>query len=306
MIRETRDLTARLRAVVAVLGRQVKAAEQIGISQAALSNYVRGAKNPPQDVLERLAEKANVRLEWLMEGHGPFFEGEQAPPPDLDGATLSPGALVDLLDQHLKAHPDSAGLLVAGLRRAGVKVPNDAERHAVADDPQAHQDGQRPRGLLRHPHGGTVVPADDYENLVPALKDQYVPLLGPVAAGLAFQWNEEDFPPKTADRYVRVRGEAPGGFAMQVMGHSMEPELSDGAIVLFGGRIQLADTEPHGRPALAIYEDDGGKLRYAVRMTSAAKKTVRMNPLNARSYRDLQIPRHRLHALYAIIGPVMP
>ncbi len=307
MAEETYNLVARLRAVVAVLGRQVKAARRIGISQAALSNYVRGATVPPRDVLERLAKAANVRLEWLLEGRGPFFEGEEVAAGSLDGADLSSGRLVDLLHEHLKKHPDAAGLVLAELRRAGAGRAQDAAKRAAASqDTEAPEDGDPPARRLRHPHGGEVVPASDYENLLPDLKDQYVPILGPVAAGLAFQWNEKGFPPKTADRYVRVKGEAPGGFAMQVDGKSMEPELPNGSIALFGGRIQPDDTEPHSRPALAVYEDDGGKIRYAVRMISVSKDTVRMSPLNAGSYRDLEIPRQQLHALYTVIGPITP
>lgn len=307
MAKETGNFAARLRAVVAVLGRQVKAARQIGISQAALSNYVRGATTPPRDVLQRLAREANVRLGWLLEGRGPFFEGEEVAAGSLDGANLSSGRLVDLLHEHLKKQPDAAGLVLAELRRAGAGRAQDAAmRAAASQDTEAPEDGDPPARRLRHPHGGAVVPAGDYENLLPDLRDQYVPIVGPVAAGLAFQWNEEDFPPETADRYVRVEGEAPGGFAMQVEGRSMEPELPDGSIALFGGRIQLDDEQTHGRPALAVYEDNGAKLRYAVKMISADKTTVRMSPLNAKSYRDLEIPRERLHALYAVIGPITP
>jgi len=187
--------------------------------------------------------------------------------------------------------PDQEGLLTSGIGRAS--------QQSLPADRQAHR-------AVRPVRGALVVPAEDYENMLPYLRDEFVPIIGSVAAGPGFSWNEYDFPPEAADRYVQVKGEAPGGFAMQVEGRSMEPELPDGCIALFGGRIQLDDKEPHGRPALAVYEDNSGKLRYAVKMISADKTTVRMSPLNAKSYRDLEIPRERLHALYAVIGPITP
>jgi len=297
---ETTPLAARLRAVVAVLGKQVKVARQIGVSQAALSNYARGAKHPPPDVLKHLAAKANVRLEWLREGRGPFFEGETVSGGDRDAAALTDGALVDLLHRHLSAHPDFAELVVAELRRAGAGVGHDGGGRPAAPPGDEH----RPGMSLRRPQGGAVVPANDYENMLPELRDQFAPIIGSVAAGLAFQWNESDFPPKTAGEYVRVRGEAPGGFAMWVEGESMEPELRNGSIALFGGRIQPDDEETQGKPALVVYEDDSARLRYAVKMISAGKTTVRMSPLNATAFPDMEIPRQHLHALYAVIGPV--
>lgn len=54
---------------------QVDFANFLNINPVTLSNYERGKRFPEQPILDRLREKTNVNLNWLISGgNGAFFE----------------------------------------------------------------------------------------------------------------------------------------------------------------------------------------------------------------------------------------
>lgn len=87
-------ITARLGETVAKLGRQSVVAKRVGVSQAGLSNWATGMVRPPFEAVARLAQEANVSLDWIATGEASgVFISRYAPdavgnpvrqPPDAD------------------------------------------------------------------------------------------------------------------------------------------------------------------------------------------------------------------------------
>ncbi|MFO8014262.1 MAG: helix-turn-helix domain-containing protein [Phycisphaerae bacterium] len=328
------DLKARLRMAVAVVGTQSAAAEQIGISQARLSNYVRGENAPSVDVLARLARLTGVRLAWLRTGAGPVFEGEPGAV-GADGEPLRPSEIIDLVGG--RAQEDEAfrrrllaylGALAVDGSAAAPQVSSDAARPgAEPSAPPAPSAGAGPGDTeaaaprtapppAAPPARPTsdaratawpeaeILDAPDVARLRRERQGEFVPVVGEASAGLAFGWDEEAFPPREAATYVRAAGYPRTAFAMRVRGASMEPAVAEGCIVLFGEPAEPSGRE--GRPALAIYEDENGGLQYALKYVSARKDEIRLRPANEELFPTDVIPPDRLRRLYPVIGVLCP
>ena len=279
------DFPTRLRVAVAVLGNQTSAAERIGVSQARLSNYIRAVNQPPAEVLEDLAAESGVRLEWLAEGTGPVLEGTPAAEAPPDASRLTDGLLLDELRARLKRDPELVGLV-----RVLVSPPAGPVAAPAAAEPAPEEEP-------------LLISREDFLELKPVRRDEYVPVAASVAAGAAFQWNEDAFPPQDAEEYVHCEGAARGTFAMRVEGKSMQKDYPQGSIVLFGGPIQPGKV---GKPALAVYTDEGGEKRYTLKLVSARGNTVQMRPTNGAFFDTIEIPRDRLLRLFAVNGTVRP
>ena len=303
------DLKARLRMAVAIVGTQSAAAERIGVSQARLSNYVRGENAPADDILQRLAAATGVRLDWLRTGELPVFDRAQpAPAQEADREPMANGEVLDLVGGRAQQDKAFRQRALAYLKALGRE-----------DGPPQVSTGSPPRQApsAGRPAGGPgpdadapawpeakVVDAPEVPNLRTDRRGEFVPLVGGVSAGLAFRWDEAAFPPRTADRYVRAEGYHRGTFAMQVRGASMEPAVAEGCIVLFGRQAKPSLRE--GRPVLAVYEDDAGALQYTLKYVSAKGGTVSMRPANEELFPVQRIPADRLHRLYPVIGVLRP
>jgi transcriptional regulator with XRE-family HTH domain len=57
---------------------QLDFAAQIGVSQTALVAYERGDRDPPASALVALSHQFDVRAEWILNGTGVPFRGEEA------------------------------------------------------------------------------------------------------------------------------------------------------------------------------------------------------------------------------------
>lgn len=90
--RSTTDIGRRIEALMASTGRNQSAfAELVGITQPALSNYVKGLRRPQLDEAIKIAAKTGVTLDWL-------YLGDRS---GLPGRLLE--ALPDMSDQPRKA-----------------------------------------------------------------------------------------------------------------------------------------------------------------------------------------------------------
>lgn len=274
------DFPTRLRVVVAVLGNQTSAAGRIDVSQARLSNYIRGVNRPPADVLERLAAESGVRLEWLAQGTGHVLEGSPASEALVDASRLTDGLLIDELRARLKRDPEFTRL---------VRVLADRTADAPADPAPEESP--------------LLITRAAFLELHEQRRPEFVPVVGAVAAGPAFVSEETVFPPQEAEAYVHSAGAAGGTFAMRVDGRSMQKDYPEGSVVLFGGLVQPKKT---GRAALAVYTDDSGRKRYALKLVSVRGETVRMQPTNGALFDTVEIPRDRLLHLFAVAGTIKP
>lgn len=61
---------SRIREVVAVIGNQSKAAEQIGVTVSSVARWIKGESDPSRTNLVRLAQAAGVSVQWLATGEG--------------------------------------------------------------------------------------------------------------------------------------------------------------------------------------------------------------------------------------------
>ncbi len=288
------DKAARLRAVVALLGKQVDVAPQVGISQAALSNYIRGEKVCPEHVLKRLAAEAGVRTAWIETGQGPVMAGEEAAPGP--GAAVAPGLLIDMLLRQADEDPRFALRACAALN---ARFPDQGR------PPSAPRAAEAPPAARTAPQAKSfTATADNVQAMKADRRREFIPIVGTVAAGTAFQWNEAAFPPRDAAEYLHHEGALPGMFAMRVEGNSMQEDFPHGSIVVFAGEIR--PEEQTSKPALAVYKDADGEKRYALKLVSAHGDTVRMRPTNGAFFDTVEIPRDRLVRLFAVIGSIKP
>ena len=305
MSTEPQDFLTRLRMTVAILGKQNEVADRIGVSQARLSNYMRGVNEPPAAVLERLAAESGVALEWLTAGRGEVFS--RGPAGAAKPERLSDGTVIDLVRRRAKEDPELGRILgqVIATVLGDEAGPAGAAAGETAGGPPSGRAEPEPHAFdyVRPVEGESLIPASDLDELKADQRERCTPLVGVASAGLAFTWDPADFPPREARQYVRIRGEAPGGFAMVIEGDSMAPELPNRCIALFGART-TAD-ERSGKPALVVYRDDHGRLRYAVKIVSQAGRRLRLRPINERLYAEVQVDAGRVEALYTVIGPVM-
>jgi len=302
------DLRARLRMAVAIVGTQSAAADRLGISQARLSNYVRGENAPSNEILQRLAAVTGVREHWLRTGEGPVFEREQVTPGrEADREPISAGAILELVGGRAQQDETFRHRVLAYLKALGggeTAAPPTSTGAPGRPEPRAATPRPRPdAGGAAWPEA-KVVDASDVSNLRTDRRREFVPLIGGVSAGLAFGWEEDAFPPRTGEKYVRAAGYHRGTFAMQVRGASMEPRIGEGCIVLFGQRVKPARRER--QVALAVYEDDAGSLQYALKYVWAKGGMVHLRPANEELFGAQAIPADRLHRLYPVIGVLRP
>jgi SOS-response transcriptional repressor LexA len=283
MADNTLDLPTRLRIAVAILGNQTIAHKRTGISQARLSNYIRGVNTPSPSVLERLANEAGVRQKWLARGDGPIFDAEtpsHVAAADIGG--LTDGQLIDELRGRFRRDAEFATII----------------QHVI-------EAVTRPQGRRKH-EGPRILPACEYAALSPERQKECIPLVGSVAAGGPFSWADEDFPPTSADHYVWMRSAKPGMFAMRIEGASMEPDFPNGAIVIFSGHV--LPEKRSVKPALVVYTtDDTGAKRCALKNVSSPQNDiVRLASVNAAIFDPVDIPADRVLHLYAVQTKVSP
>lgn len=308
MTEQELDLPTRLRLATSVIGKQVQAARAIGISAARLSNYLRGHNRPPVEIVERLAAAAHVRLAWLRSGTGPMFGRGESPgdwtaaPAGADEGPPTNWQLCELVERRLAADPHFRRLFAALVRDLRPTGPQAASEGSGAPEDRPGSDGGEATGNLRPVCAGAILGAREFQRVKPERRAEFAPYAGLAAAGPAFRWTEDVFPPREAEAYVHVPGEAPGRFVMRVDGPSMEPDLPANDLVLIGGRIE--PEQRHARAALAVYEDDNGDTCYTVKLVSGDKDHVRLRAVNGRMFGDVTIARDRLRALYAVIGPI--
>lgn len=70
---------SRIREVVAVIGNQSKAAEQIGVTVSSVARWIKGESDPSRTNLVRLAQAAGVSIQWLATGEGERNQENPAP-----------------------------------------------------------------------------------------------------------------------------------------------------------------------------------------------------------------------------------
>ncbi|MDI6711492.1 MAG: helix-turn-helix domain-containing protein [Bacillota bacterium] len=74
------EFSSRLRQALSAIGlKQKEAAQRLGISENALSNYVRG-RIPEAEILMGIAQLCDVTVEWLLTGRDPPTKGARVDP----------------------------------------------------------------------------------------------------------------------------------------------------------------------------------------------------------------------------------
>lgn len=66
---------------------QAAFAEKVGVSTVTYSRYESGARNVPDEVVERAAEATGVPLDW-------FYQDDAAPPPSNSPNLFPPGSTI--------------------------------------------------------------------------------------------------------------------------------------------------------------------------------------------------------------------
>jgi len=86
------EVGLRLKAAISLFQTKKEAADTLGVSTDQLARYLKEIASPPLNVLARLAQAKNVRLDWLATGVGPMLQ-EEAPNPSASEAapnTIAP------------------------------------------------------------------------------------------------------------------------------------------------------------------------------------------------------------------------
>ncbi len=265
-------LIRRLRLAVSQIGegRQKDAAREARIAEPQLSNYLRGVHRPSEPVLRRLAEAAGVRAEWLIHGEGHPWSAESP-------AVEAPATAPRLSIRDIARLAEALGVSPAGADRGSAKTGDRQDRRARR-----------------------IVKAEEYRNLRPNIKGEFVAITGRAAAGVSSLTPAQGFSCEAATEYIRFPGAVPRNFAVRIDGASMEPDFPNGSIVLVGGEFQPHD-DP--RPALVFYKDAAGNARHAVKVVSRDEETgdYVLAPLNTEMFTEERVPGKRFGGAYAVI-----
>jgi transcriptional regulator with XRE-family HTH domain len=304
-----KEFLKRLRVAVAMIGKQKDAAAAIGITDARLSNYLRGVNKPGSEILANLAAEAKVRPAWLIDGVGPMVaeaeifrpaiaprqpSAEQRPEPRTwpgpvpavapaaPGSPAAPGA-----QQMLQA---VQVLLTGWLQSAAPAAETGAPRPAEVSPPAPGPSSWK---------AGKIISRDDYEALPPAKRKHFVPILVHSTGGLAAVCAGQGLAREAAEEYVLAPGAPEGTFAARITGNSMLPDFPDGSVVLVGAPVEpLPDLS---LPALVVYEDKMGTIRHTVKVVTAEGSTVHLRPLNPEFGGHEPIPRACVRAVFGIV-----
>jgi len=304
-----KEFLRRLRVAVAMIGKQKDAAAAIGITDARLSNYLRGVNKPGAEILANLAAEAKVRAAWLIDGAGPMVAeadifrpaiaprqptAEQRPEPRTwpgpapavapaaTGLPAAPGA-----QQMLQA---VQVLLTGWLQSAAPAAETDAPRPTEPSPPAPGPSSWK---------AGRIISRNDYEALPPAKRKHFVPILVHSTGGLAAVSAGQGLAREAAEEYVLAPGAPEGTFAARIAGNSMLPDFPDGSVVLVGAPVEpLPDLS---LPALVVYEDKMGTIRHTIKVVTAEGNTVYLRPLNPEFGGHEPIPRACVRAVFGIV-----
>jgi len=223
---------------------QDQVAEVAGISKPYLSNIETGkAKNPPTDGILRALERA---LE--------FEDGQLQRLAHLERTPM------DVRQEHEMLQAE-----VQKLRSVVKKLMTD--KLPATESPSEDREPVDVQSLLQ---------SSDTSNVQSMSAGVTVPIINKVAAGYPHDFTDLDYPPSVADEYIRCPDvHDPQAFAARVVGDSMEPDYSEGDVVIFSPNtvaqpgddcfVRLGTAE--GTTFKRVYQDD--------------PETIRLQPLNS-------------------------
>jgi transcriptional regulator with XRE-family HTH domain len=234
-------------------------ARQLGLSPSTY-DYYEGSRTPPADVLIRIAEVANVDLQWLLTGRQPAERLKARDHPVLRRAAAL-----------LADRPDAAGPLDAFIQLL-------VETHKFPAKPQADErvgvETPRPAPSDETPQAGTpqaeTTPASPAPPPAPPGREDWIPVLGRTAAGIARFWGAEEdtsglttladllarraaWRPRSVRPAVAATGEGQASAAVQLVTLSA-PDESDVAEFVSAGPIKRA------HPAAFALRVDGDSM----------------------------------------------
>jgi transcriptional regulator with XRE-family HTH domain len=306
---DDKEFLRRLRVAVASIGKQKEAAAAIGITDARLSNYLRGVNRPGPEILGKLAAAARVRQAWLVDGAGPMTaeadifgptatarqpsadEGPPLRPTQNPAPTPAPTATASApampgAQQILQAMQ----LILTGWLQSAPPGTAAAPRQAEAPPPDAGPSSWK---------AGKIISRNDYEALPVAQRRYFVPILVRSTGGLAAVSSHRGLAREAAEEYILAPGAPEGTFAARITGHSMLPDFPDGSVVLVGEPVE---PQPDiALPALVVYEDTLGTVRHTVKVVTAEGDNVCLRPLNPVFEGDDRIPRSRVRGVFGIV-----
>jgi repressor LexA len=126
---------------------------------------------------------------------------------------------------------------------------------------------------------------------------QKVPLINRMAAGVATEFTDLDFPVNVADEYVPAPVDDPRAFAATVEGDSMAPQYQDGDVVVFSPRKDARDGCDCFVRLLPDYESTFKRVHFE------ADGRVRLEPLN-KSHSQRLVPRDQIAGLYPAVAVI--
>ncbi len=214
---------------------QDQVAARAGISKPYLSNIETDRiKNPPSDgVLDRLEEELKFPAGQLRK-----LAHLARTPMDIRAEHESLTAEVEKLRSILKQ-------LLAGKRKP---AKGAAKLNAIArrlKSPKSNVSGMLSAGKA-------------------------VPIINKVSAGYPHHFTDLDYPPSVADEYVRCPDVHDAqAFAAHIVGDSMEPNYTEGDLVIFSPNAQVRSgddcfvrfTKDNSTTFKRFYSDKGGRIR---------------------------------------------
>lgn len=207
---------------------------------------------------------------------------------------------VDLLEKLEKVLAFEMGSLVslASMER----IPEDMRRNLE----NSQYENERLRTLLK-----TMLSNKQYSKDVSRLLDEsnivleqdaqnnrccnLIPVINRVSAGYPSEFNDLDYPVGFADDYVKCPGLTdPNAFAVRVVGDSMQPNFTEGDIIVFSPALEVRNgddcfvrlCEPHETTFKRVFFEDGN--------------FVRLQPRNEK-YSPLIVPGNRINGVYRAV-----
>ena len=240
--------------------------KRLGIDPSLYSKYLRG-RTPESDVLQRIAERTGVNINWLLTGGG-------SPYPELEEVTRP------LKDQIMGSRPEPA------VKRAYGEMPENSRGRRRARDPREYL-----KGIKRF----------DNVSLHPLGHAQAVPVVGLTSAGLPMRTEDGEFPPGVADEYAYTDRKGKNLIGVRVAGDSMEPVFHEGDLIIINPNLEAHS----GDFILARIGDEGTVKQLFIKSRRDGdgiwSDHYTLHPLNP-SYKDIEVTGNEE---FEIIGKVV-
>lgn len=259
-------------------------ADEIGIKQQTLYNYIRNNREPSYSALQKIAQNCvGINIEWLITGKGSMLKSEQI--------ESMKDRLAHFLEEEKIEIPDfceSIGMPQAYYLSMKGSIPESKLKNIIEKYPQLSIEWLMTGEGSMIKSTDSLVPSDDFESGTK-------PRIPYTAAAGSLTSAVDGVTAEQCEQIPRINAFPEYDFTIIIKGNSMEPKYEGGDEVackkineksfIQWGKVHVLDTA-QGIVIKRVYED-GEKIRCAS-----------YNP----EYPDFSIPKDEIFSMSLIVG----